>query len=77
MANKEVEFYNFLKKYDLDKYQEQLKAAGITKISHLQHVKIDDLETVGMAKPELKRLLGKYEQHFSKLGKLKVCLTHH
>ena len=77
MANKEVEFYNFLKKYDLDQHQEHLKAVGITKISHLQHLKAEDLETVGMTKPELKRLLGKYEQHFSKLGKLKVCLTHY
>ena len=74
MANREIEFFNFLKKYDLDQYHERLKQEGISKISHLQHVKGEDLEKVGMTKPEQKRLLGKYEQHFSKFGKFKVHL---
>lgn len=70
---KEIEFLNFLKKYDLDQYHERLKRLGVKKISHLQHVKDDDLAEVGMTKPERQRLLGKYEKHFSKLGKFKVC----
>ena len=74
MANREIEFFNFLKKYDLDHYHERLKQEGISKINHLQHVKGEDLERVGMSKPEQKRLLGKYEQHFSKFGKFKVRL---
>ena len=69
----EIEFFNFLLKYDLQQYYERLRDEGVKKISHLQHVKSEDLEKIGMTKPERKRLLGKYEQHFSKLGKLKVC----
>lgn len=69
----EIEFFNFLKKYDLEKYYDRLKDDGVSKIGHLQHVKSEDLEKIGMTKPERQRLLGKYEKHFSKLGKLKVC----
>lgn len=69
----EIEFSNFLKKYDLQKYQDVLKNEGVTKISHLQHVKSEHLENTGMSKPERQRLLGKYHEHFSKFGKLKVC----
>jgi len=72
----DIEFFNFLKKYDLDHYYERLKAEGVKKINHLQHVKNEDLEKIGMTKPERQRLRGKYEQHFSKLGKLKVCLQY-
>lgn len=68
----EIEFFNFLQRYDLQQYHERLRDEGIKKISHLQHVKSEDLEKIGMTKPERKRLLGKYEQHFSKFGKLKV-----
>lgn len=73
MANaQEVEFLNFLKKYDLEKYHERLLQDGVKRIDHLQHVKIEDLEKIGMSRPESQRLLGKYEKHFSKFGKFKV-----
>jgi len=77
MANlnaQEIEFFNFLQKYDLQQYFDRLREDGVKKIGHLQHVKSEDLEKIGMSKPERQRLLGKYEQHFSKLGKLKVSL---
>ena len=70
----EIEFFNFLQRYDLQQYYERLRDDGVKKISHLRDVKGEDLEKIGMSKPERKRLLGKYEQHFSKLGKLKVCV---
>ena len=69
---KEIEFLNFLTKYDLGHYYERLKSEGVWKISHLQHVVAEDLDKIGMSRPERQRLLGKYEQHFSKLGKIKV-----
>ena len=70
---KEAEFLNFLTKYDLEQYHEGLLAAGIKKIEHLNHVKQEDLTDIGLSRTEGQRLLDKYDRHFSKIGKFKVC----
>jgi len=71
--NKEAEFLNFLTKYDLEKYHQGFINEGVKKIEHLGHIKEEDLANIGLTRPERQRLLDKYERHFSKLGKFKVC----
>ena len=74
-AEKEkARFYNFLKRYDLDRYYDKLIKVGVCKISHLKDVEENDLMEIGMHKPERIRLKKKFEENFSTMGKLKVII---
>ena len=65
-------FFNFLQHYDLQRYHQKFLDMGVRKISHLKDVDDDDLELVGLSRPERSRLRKKLEKNFSLTGKLMV-----
>lgn len=56
----ESSFYKWLKKASLDKHYRSLSENGITEICHLEDVKEDDAETLGLTKFEYRRLARLY-----------------
>ena len=56
----ESTFYKWLKSASLDKHYRHLSENGITEICHLEDVKEDDAESLGLTKFEYRRLARLY-----------------
>ena len=76
MAEDSEKFYNFLQRYDLHRYHQKFVDMGVRKISHLKDVDDNDLELVGLSRPERSRLRKKLENNFSFAGRLRVRYPH-
>ncbi len=53
-------FYNWLKNASLGQYHQQLISNGITEISHLEDIREEDSELLGLSKFEFRRLIRLY-----------------
>lgn len=68
-------FYNFLQRYELHKYHPRFLRMGVSRVTHFKDVTDADLDAMGFTPPEKTRLRKKFDENFSKAGKIKVLLA--